>query len=140
MTKRTLSILALVILAAAGCDQDRTGALSANGTTGASASAGTPHPVPATPAQPLPGWQIHINSYAKFAVWHPPGWAVSEHRGQDRSLELRLIPPGGQGGVLIRRLIRPGRLGASRDRGGKFTALFDEAFRAEGIRIVLTPP
>jgi transposase InsO family protein len=27
-----------------------------------------------------------------------------------------------------------------RDRDGKFTALFDEVFRAEGIRIVLTAP
>ena len=27
-----------------------------------------------------------------------------------------------------------------RDRDGKFTALFDEVFRAEGIRVVLTAP
>jgi putative transposase len=27
-----------------------------------------------------------------------------------------------------------------RDRGSRFTAIFDEVFRAEGIRIVLTAP
>jgi hypothetical protein len=95
MFRLALPTFTLVVLAAAACGQAGTPA------TQPAESAG--HTSPAQAGQPPRGWLIHTNLYARFTVWHPPGWAVVERHGQDRSLELALTPPGGTGGVLIRR-------------------------------------
>jgi hypothetical protein len=105
MSRFTLVVLTLVVLGTAGCGQHRTPAQPA-GQPG-SADASQPPAGAGTP-QPRPGWQIHINQSARFAIWHPPGWTVTEHHGQDRTLELTLTPPRLDddtvpGGVLVRR-------------------------------------
>jgi hypothetical protein len=107
MVRFTFSALALVVLAATGCGQDGAGPRPARPGSG---SSGTPSPPTAAgTAQPRPGWQIHINQFAKFAIWHPPGWTIAEHRGPDRSLLLTLTPPRLDdntipGGVAVRRV------------------------------------
>ncbi|MCW2938196.1 MAG: hypothetical protein JWN00_1181 [Actinomycetia bacterium] len=90
--------LILLVLVMAACRPDQPAPSAAQP---AHSTAGSP--TPAGTGQPLPGWQIHINSYAKFAIWHPSGWTISERQGTNRSLDLTLTPPTGRGGILLRR-------------------------------------
>jgi hypothetical protein len=96
-------VLALVMLTPAGCGEAGGAPIASPEAAETSATAG---PTPAGSGgtgRPLPGWQIHISSFAKFAVWHPAGWDVTEHHHQNRSVELTLTPAAGKGGVVIRR-------------------------------------
>lgn len=108
MRKVVFPVLTLVMLAAAGCGEAGGAPIASPQAPETSATAGPASSNSGGTGQPSPGWQIHISSYAKFAVWHPAGWTITEHHSDDRSLELTLTPADGKGGVVIhRRLSTP---------------------------------
>jgi hypothetical protein len=111
MPRFTIAVLALLMLTAVSCGHDGAGDEPAQHDGSESAEASSP-PAASNTGQPRPGWQIHVNQFARFAIWHPPGWTVAERRGEGRSLELTLTPPrqgdnhddnAVPGGVVVRR-------------------------------------